>query len=211
MRTDPALVAPTIAQVLGVKQQPGQALLDGLRAYLRQKHLKMPAAMTGLWLGIGALLIATFLLVGAFLPRPNAEYSFLPNWMTLGSKQRDASRFALKRDGEGKGEGRASSEQSDQDKADAKDGRGGQGQSGGKQSGRSGTGEKDGDKGNASGEGKGSGKDGKSGDQGDGKNRNDRSRSNARGKAVARLLVSGAAEAAELLVEAFDADLRPPA
>lgn len=37
--TDPTLVAPTIAQVLGVKEQPGQALLDSLRAYLRQKHL----------------------------------------------------------------------------------------------------------------------------------------------------------------------------
>ena len=33
----------------------------GLRRYLRQRNLQMPAAMTGLWLGIGALLIAVFL------------------------------------------------------------------------------------------------------------------------------------------------------
>ena len=37
--TNPTLVAPTIAQVLGVKEQPGQALLDGLRAYLRARQM----------------------------------------------------------------------------------------------------------------------------------------------------------------------------
>jgi len=37
--TDPALVAPTIAQMLGVKEQPGQVLLDGLRAYLRAREM----------------------------------------------------------------------------------------------------------------------------------------------------------------------------
>src|SRR5919206_269004 len=37
--TDPVLVAPTIAQALGVREQPGQPLLDSLRAYLHAKQL----------------------------------------------------------------------------------------------------------------------------------------------------------------------------
>src|SRR5262249_21285073 len=36
---DPALVAPTIAQALGVKESGQRPLLESLKAYLRSKHL----------------------------------------------------------------------------------------------------------------------------------------------------------------------------
>jgi hypothetical protein len=83
----------------------------GLRRYLRQRKLKMPAAMTGMWIAVGGGLIAVLLLVGALLPRPYGEYQLI-NITPLGSPGRDASDFALKRDGAGQGEGRPSSDPS---------------------------------------------------------------------------------------------------
>jgi hypothetical protein len=47
----------------------------GLRRYLRQRKLKMPPAMTGVWLTCGLILIAALLGAGAVLPRPNSEYA----------------------------------------------------------------------------------------------------------------------------------------
>lgn len=81
----------------------------GLRRYLRQRKLHMPAAMTGLWLGVGGLLIAVILVVATILPRPNAEYSLL-QMVKAGSRERSASPYALRDDGKGKGQGRASSD-----------------------------------------------------------------------------------------------------
>lgn len=81
----------------------------GLRRYLRQRNLEMPVAMTGVWLGIGGVLIATLLIVGTFLPRPNAEYSLL-SFTKLGSKERDASRYSPGGSEPGKGEGRSGSQ-----------------------------------------------------------------------------------------------------
>ena len=52
--------------------------LLGLRRYLRQRKLQMPAAMTGLWLGVGAAIIAAFLFVAALLPLSHPEYSLIP-------------------------------------------------------------------------------------------------------------------------------------
>jgi hypothetical protein len=46
----------------------------GLRRYLRQRKLEMPAAMAGVWLATGAILIAVLIGLTALLPRPNAEY-----------------------------------------------------------------------------------------------------------------------------------------
>src|SRR5262249_26804162 len=40
----------------------------GLRRYLRQKRLTMPAAMTGAWLGLGAALVIGLIVHGAGLP-----------------------------------------------------------------------------------------------------------------------------------------------
>src|SRR5207237_7622608 len=106
--------------------------LLGMRRYLRQRRLQMPVAMTSLWLGSGVALIAAFLLAGALLPRPLAEYP-LVSLRPLGSTDRDASRFAPNSDTAGKREGRPGAD----GKGDAaKDGSGGKGQAGGKESGR---------------------------------------------------------------------------
>lgn len=47
----------------------------GLRRYLRQRRLEMPAQMAGSWLGVGAVMIVALLLFCLLLPRRNAEYS----------------------------------------------------------------------------------------------------------------------------------------
>lgn len=63
----------------------------GLRRYLRGRRLQMPASMTALWLGLGAALIFTLMVLSAvLLPRPEAEYH-LSQWFTLSSKERDAN------------------------------------------------------------------------------------------------------------------------
>jgi hypothetical protein len=47
----------------------------GLRRYLRQRRLEMPAEMTGVWLSVGTVMIAVLLFVCWLLPRPSPEYS----------------------------------------------------------------------------------------------------------------------------------------
>jgi hypothetical protein len=81
----------------------------GLRHYLRQRQVKMPAAMTGVWLTMGGVLVVALLAVGALLPRPQAEYPLveLPG---VGSPDRQASRWAVKGGSPGKGEGRPGSQ-----------------------------------------------------------------------------------------------------
>ncbi len=44
----------------------------GLRRYLRQRKLEMPADMAGVWLGIGTIMILTLLAFCVLLPRPGA-------------------------------------------------------------------------------------------------------------------------------------------
>jgi hypothetical protein len=128
----------------------------GLRRYLRQRDLKMPAAMTGVWLTVGGTLIVVLLVLGAFLPRPHAEYSLL-DFTKKGSKERNASNFAVKGDSPGKDSGKAGNEpdaKNPEKDGGGKDGKDGKGQSkDGKGQGKDG---KDGGK-----DGKGSGKDGK--------------------------------------------------
>src|SRR5207253_6550206 len=58
----------------------------GLRRYLRQRNLKMPAAMAGVWVLLGGALIGAFLLIGALLPRPGAPVPLL-EWTGLTSSQ----------------------------------------------------------------------------------------------------------------------------
>jgi hypothetical protein len=78
----------------------------GLRRYLRQRKLKMPISMTATWMGLGAVLIVAFLVVGALIPRP---YSESPIWNPSRAitRERDASQYAVNRDSGGKGEGRS--------------------------------------------------------------------------------------------------------
>lgn len=78
----------------------------GLRRYLRQRKMKMPISMTATWMGLGAVLIAVFLAIGAFLPRPFSE-SPIWNPSRAVMNERNASRYAFNRDSGGKGEGRS--------------------------------------------------------------------------------------------------------
>jgi len=75
----------------------------GLRRYLRQRRLQMPAAMTGSWIGMGTGLIVAILLVCLLLPRPDGALSAVTE--RIDSFSREASKFALLRDGAGEGEG----------------------------------------------------------------------------------------------------------
>jgi hypothetical protein len=88
----------------------------GLRRYLRQRRLKMPAAMTIIWMALGGSLIVVMMVVGALLPRPYGEYRIIDSKL-FGHNERNASRYAVLRDGAAKGEGQPSS-----DKASQKDG-----------------------------------------------------------------------------------------
>jgi hypothetical protein len=108
--------------------------LLGLRRYLRQRKLQMPGAMTGLWLGVGAVLIAAFLIVAALLPLSHPQYSLIPI-QPSGSADPNASRYAMRSNNAGKGEGRGGG---DGNAENAKDGSGGKGQEGGKAAGQSG-------------------------------------------------------------------------
>ncbi len=76
----------------------------GLRLYLRRRGLRMPLAMTSLWLTFGGVLVVLLLVGGAILPRPASETKLL-DLDPAGSEQREASRKNFK-DGEaGKDQG----------------------------------------------------------------------------------------------------------
>jgi hypothetical protein len=140
----------------------------GIRRYLRQRKQQMPPAMTTVWLGAGAALIVAFLLLGALLPRPHAEYPLIA-LTPVGSQDVTASRYAPSSDDAGQGEGRPGS-RGKENTPDANDGRGGgQGQAGGKADGNSGQPEGEGKDGEGSGQskdGKSSSKQGKNGGKG---------------------------------------------
>ncbi len=77
----------------------------GLRRYLRQRKLQMPAAMTRSWLGMGATLAVAVLLVAALVPRPQGEYT-VTDLVDQLDKQVAASRVAVLGGDHGQGEGR---------------------------------------------------------------------------------------------------------
>jgi hypothetical protein len=75
----------------------------GLRRYLRQRGVRMPGAVTGVWLLLGGLLAGGLLLAGGVLPRPGVDARNLLEWTGLvGSPDREASEWA-KEEGEGAG------------------------------------------------------------------------------------------------------------
>jgi hypothetical protein len=71
----------------------------GLRRYLRQRRLEMPAAMAGVWLATGGVLIVALLFVTALLPRPNAEYDISRLPMMANSEEHDTSKLAAGKEG----------------------------------------------------------------------------------------------------------------
>ena len=140
--------------------------LLGVRRYLRQRKAKVPAAMTASWLGLGGILIAAFLALGAFLPRPHSEVP----WFGIeraGKSDREASKYAQLGDSAGKGEGRGGNQTKAGDgTASGKGGQPGGGNTGEKggggkgQSGKGGSGKKgDQSGGDQKGGGKGNGND----------------------------------------------------
>jgi hypothetical protein len=78
--------------------------LLGLRRYLRQRKAKIPTALAGGWLGLGAVLILAFLAIGAFLPRPHSEVPWF-GIARAGKSDREASKYAVRKDGAGTGDG----------------------------------------------------------------------------------------------------------
>ena len=79
----------------------------GLRRYLRQRYLRMPAAVALAWLKLGGGVAFVVLVAALLLPRPGANQV----WTTLGYQidyqLRQASRYASKSNPHGEGEGRA--------------------------------------------------------------------------------------------------------
>ena len=72
----------------------------GLRRYLRQRRLEMPAEMAGVWMGVGATMIVALLLACLLLPRRNPEYSLTQLPALAGSRQDlGASRFGFGHEG----------------------------------------------------------------------------------------------------------------
>ena len=96
----------------------------GLRRYLRQRKLRMPAAMTGIWMALGGGLIVLLMAIGALLPRPYGEYQVF-HFSSSETNQRNASQYAVLREGAGKGQGRPSSDKGSQND-DAQPGSGNQ-------------------------------------------------------------------------------------
>jgi hypothetical protein len=94
------------------------------------------------WLTVGGVLIVLLLLTGALLPRPNPENP-LVDIPGIGSRDRDASRWAMKGGNPGKGEGARLGErrpgEQPQQQDGSKDGRGGKGERGGDKPGDTGS------------------------------------------------------------------------
>jgi hypothetical protein len=86
----------------------------GLRRYLRQRKLRMPAKMVSSWILSGGVLIAVLLVVGAVLPRPNSETA-LVDIDPLGSRKRKANDQSFIKDGSGKEKGNPGETQNKKD------------------------------------------------------------------------------------------------
>ena len=78
----------------------------GLRRYLRQRKLQMPAAMTGSWIGMGAGMALVLLLLALVIPRPQGEYTLTQLVDKIDEKAREASKVAMLGGDRGEGEGR---------------------------------------------------------------------------------------------------------
>lgn len=148
----------------------------GLRRYLRQKRLQMPAAMTATWLAMGATLLVGLLAVGAILPRPYAESTTLADvFDPAGSAKRKANRMAAMGDSPGEGEGQPGEARQD-------------GKTRGDQTGKKGEGSSNSKDPDGKGSGKGEGKDGRGENKSDGKggSNSEKSKANNAGKEQAK-------------------------
>ena len=97
----------------------------GLRRYLRQRGIEMPLAMTGTWLGAGAVIVLLVLLVCSVVPRPNAEYQLaqLPQFGD-GKKQQQSNQHSVGKEGtddKNPDARKTSGEQKDQNDSESKE------------------------------------------------------------------------------------------
>ena len=80
----------------------------GLRRYLRQRRLQMPATMAGTWLVMGSGLALAVLVFCMILPRPHGDYSLTEAVEWIAEKAQNAVQHAFLRDDSGEGDGRRS-------------------------------------------------------------------------------------------------------
>jgi hypothetical protein len=141
----------------------------GLRRYLRQRRMKMPAAMAGVWLFVGGAMIALLLCAAAFLPRPEGQSPWLEWTGQVGSPTRKASRFDVRGGNAGEGEGRRIGERGDgrQNEGQGPDGQGNSEQRGGEAGGNPKDGSEQGNGGQGNSQGQGQGRDGRGSSGGD--------------------------------------------
>lgn len=71
----------------------------GLRRYLRQRFLRMPLSVTGLWMTMGAGIAGFILLAALLLPRPNASYDVTAFVDQIADQVQKASDRAFSKDG----------------------------------------------------------------------------------------------------------------
>ena len=92
----------------------------GLRRYLRQRRVEMPAPMAVNWVGIGAVLIVVVMLLAALIPRPYAEYAIsqVP-WQATSPGGLSSSRFSAGRDGSSESDPSGSAIKDDAPQGDA--------------------------------------------------------------------------------------------
>lgn len=80
----------------------------GLRRYLRQRNLEMPAAMAATWVGMGSAIAIGILVVAMLLPRPQGDYSIAEAIDSISEEVQEASDWAFLDDDGGEGEGQPS-------------------------------------------------------------------------------------------------------
>jgi hypothetical protein len=79
----------------------------GLRRYLRQRYLRMPAVVALSWLKLGGGVALVILAAALFLPRPGANQAWMALRYQIDYRLRQASQYASKSNPHGQGEGRA--------------------------------------------------------------------------------------------------------
>ena len=107
----------------------------GLRRYLRQRQLQMPATMAATWVGMGATIAIGILIVALLIPRPQGDYSVVDLIDRAGDELQEAADVAFLNDDGGEGDGQRTgpaSQDAEQGAAESEDQ---QGQTGGQQQG----------------------------------------------------------------------------
>lgn len=85
----------------------------GLRRYLRQRKVSMPLGVVSTWLLLGVGMVLALVVVAAVIPRPDPEFALFRLRGLPGSRDRDASRYAINRRDAGKNGGRSSRDKQD--------------------------------------------------------------------------------------------------